>query len=149
MRGKIREHIASKPVCHAWARSAGRQCRQTVVPGRSVCAYHGGHAGAPKGNANGLRHGRRSFESELEREKRKNTRIADKAIRKVASLIAPPPEKRGPGRPKRRINPEFGAQLLQELREARVVAEAWRDLAAQSREARLARKKAEAKAKAK
>jgi hypothetical protein len=44
--------------CKAWSRSANRRCRQVVVPGRDVCHYHGGRAGPPLNNTNGVSSGR-------------------------------------------------------------------------------------------
>ena len=43
--------------CTATSKHTGERCRQTAVPGYSVCRYHGAGGGAPKGNLNGLVHG--------------------------------------------------------------------------------------------
>lgn len=46
------------PACGARMRRGGR-CLRAALPGRSRCAWHGGHArsGAPRGNRNAVKHG--------------------------------------------------------------------------------------------
>jgi hypothetical protein len=51
------EAIRAARRCGAWARSAGRPCKQPVVAGKNRCHWHGGRSGPPAGNLNGLRHG--------------------------------------------------------------------------------------------
>jgi hypothetical protein len=61
------EAIRALPRCGAWARSAGRPCRQPVVGDSPRCHYHGAggrtrgrRTGAPLGSQNNLIHGRYS-----------------------------------------------------------------------------------------
>jgi hypothetical protein len=59
------EAIRNAPRCHAMSKQAKRRCRQPVVPGRNVCHWHGGRAGAPKGHVNSLVHGDRMREDRI------------------------------------------------------------------------------------
>ena len=37
-------HLKGAQRCHARSKTTGQQCRQAVVPGATVCHYHGGAA---------------------------------------------------------------------------------------------------------
>ena len=53
--------------CGAWARSAGRPCRQPALT-NGRCHYHGGRCkGPPKGTQNNLKHGHFSAEAKARR----------------------------------------------------------------------------------
>ena len=125
--------IWTGPRCTAMSKQAGRRCLQAPVPGRSVCHWHGGRAGAPKGNVNGLKHGGRTPEAEIERKMAKGIRMAVKAVAKVSGKT-----KKG------RLSPEVGEGLLKELRETFTFASSVQGSAARSRMEKLRRKKEEA-----
>ena len=48
--------------CGAWARQAGRPCRNYAGP-NGRCRFHGGRSRPPRGNKNGQKHGRYSIEA--------------------------------------------------------------------------------------
>ncbi len=49
------------PKCQATAKHSGERCKLPAMKGKKVCYIHGGKSpGAPKGNQNSLKHGRRS-----------------------------------------------------------------------------------------
>jgi len=98
-----------------------------------VCHWHGGRAGAPKANVNGLKHGGRTPEAEIERKMAKGIRMAVKAVAKVSGKT-----KKG------RLSPEVGEGLLKELRETFTFASSVQGSAARSRMEKLRRKKEEA-----
>ena len=53
--------ISKLPRCQAIAKHSGKRCGQVAMKGKRVCYIHGGKSpGAPKGNKNGWKHGRRS-----------------------------------------------------------------------------------------
>jgi hypothetical protein len=126
--------IWTGPQCTAMSKQAGRRCLQAPVPGRSVCHWHGGRAGAPQGNVNGLKHGRRSLESEIERKMSKGVRMGTSAIVKVFSKTI-----RG------QLSPEVGGALIKELGDTVAVASEQRTMAVKSRKERLRRKQEPAK----
>jgi hypothetical protein len=77
--------IRALPRCGRWARSAGRPCRQPVIPGRTACHYHG-REGAPLNNSNARIHGRRSRAAELEKHERTvAARAARAAVRQAVA----------------------------------------------------------------
>jgi hypothetical protein len=80
------EAIRACARCCAWARSAGRPCRQRVVRGRNRCWLHGGRAGAPPGHQGRLVHGRTTRAAKAERKRR----VAEQAEarKRVAAAIA-------------------------------------------------------------
>jgi uncharacterized protein YjcR len=43
--------------CKARSKRSGLACRAPAVRGHRVCRMHGARSGAPKGNANALKHG--------------------------------------------------------------------------------------------
>lgn len=48
----------NRPRCSATSHSTGEQCKNTCVPGKRVCRFHGGlSAGPPRGSKNALRTG--------------------------------------------------------------------------------------------
>lgn len=48
----------NRPRCSATSHSTGEQCKNTCVPGKRVCRFHGGlSSGPPKGSKNALRTG--------------------------------------------------------------------------------------------
>lgn len=47
-------------------RSGGKPCGCWAVTGYPVCYHHGARGGAPKGNQNGLMHGKRSAAAQAE-----------------------------------------------------------------------------------
>lgn len=57
----------NSPRCHAKSKRTGQQCGGRAVKGWKVCRCHGARGGAPKGNTNGLKHGRYSEAAKLER----------------------------------------------------------------------------------
>jgi hypothetical protein len=111
------------------SKQAGRRCLQAPVPGRTVCHWHGGRAGAPEGNVNGLKHGRRTVDAEIERKMNKGLRMGAKGMVKVFGKMA-----RG------RLAPQVGRGLLKELRETVAIAGAVRETAERSRTEKLRRK---------
>lgn len=47
--------------CKARSKRTGQRCQRPAMHGKKVCYHHGGRSpGAPKGNQNRLKHGRRS-----------------------------------------------------------------------------------------
>jgi hypothetical protein len=122
--------IWTGPRCTAMSKQAGRRCLQAPVPGRSVCHWHGGRAGAPKGNTNNLQHGRRTAEAEIERKMGKGIRMGANGMGKIFRKIITG-----------QLSPLVGEELLKELGDTVAVAETWRGLAGRSRTARLRRKK--------
>lgn len=47
-----------RPQCTAKSKQTGERCKNTCVPGKRVCRFHGGLSpGAPKGSKNALTHG--------------------------------------------------------------------------------------------
>lgn len=52
--------------CGAWARQAGRPCRNYAGP-NGRCRFHGGRSRPPRGNKNGQKHGWYSVEARRER----------------------------------------------------------------------------------
>ncbi len=48
--------MQAAPRCQRIKRN-GERCRAPAVTGRRLCRCHGGKAGAPMGNRNGLKHG--------------------------------------------------------------------------------------------
>jgi hypothetical protein len=54
------------PRCHARCKHAGRRCRNAAMRGRKVCRFHGGKAGAPRGERNGAyKHGRYTIAAQI------------------------------------------------------------------------------------
>lgn len=48
----------NRPRCTARSKQTGERCKNTAVPGRTVCRFHGGlSSGPPKGSKNALRTG--------------------------------------------------------------------------------------------
>jgi hypothetical protein len=70
--------IPLRQQCGAWARQAGRPCRNYAGP-NGRCRFHGGRSRPPRGNKNGQKHGRYSLEAKRQRYAEKQT------ARKVAS----------------------------------------------------------------
>lgn len=54
--------IPLRQQCGAWARQAGRPCRNYAGP-NGRCRFHGGRSSPPRGNKNGQKHGRYSAEA--------------------------------------------------------------------------------------
>lgn len=54
--------IPLRQQCGAWARQAGRPCRNYAGP-NGRCRFHGGRSRPPRGNKNGQKHGRYSAEA--------------------------------------------------------------------------------------
>jgi len=54
--------IPLRQQCGAWARQAGRPCRNYAGP-NGRCRFHGGRSRPPRGNKNGQKHGRCSIEA--------------------------------------------------------------------------------------
>ncbi|AIT07602.1 hypothetical protein MC45_15880 [Sphingomonas taxi] len=54
--------IPLRQQCGAWARQAGRPCRNYAGP-NGRCRFHGGRSRPPRGNKNGQKHGRYSIEA--------------------------------------------------------------------------------------
>lgn len=54
--------IPLRQPCGAWARQAGRPCRNYAGP-NGRCRFHGGRSRPPRGNKNGQKHGRYSIEA--------------------------------------------------------------------------------------
>ncbi len=58
--------IPLRQQCGAWARQAGRPCRNYAGP-NGRCRFHGGRSRPPRGNKNGQKHGHYSAEARRER----------------------------------------------------------------------------------
>ena len=58
--------IPLRQQCGAWARQAGRPCRNYAGP-NGRCRFHGGRSRPPRGNKNGQKHGRYSLEARRQR----------------------------------------------------------------------------------
>lgn len=43
--------------CRATSKQTSKQCKRWATPGSSVCVMHGSRGGAPRGNANSMKHG--------------------------------------------------------------------------------------------
>jgi hypothetical protein len=88
-------------ICKAWARSAGRRCRQAVVAGNSVCHWHGGRAGAPRSNGNALVPGRYSATALAAKRAAAAQAREATAVIKAALKAAEAVTRRPRGRPRR------------------------------------------------
>ena len=62
--------IPLRKQCGAWARQAGRPCRNYAGP-NGRCRFHGGRSRPPRGNKNGQKHGYYSMEAVRQRYVRK------------------------------------------------------------------------------
>jgi len=58
--------LATVQKCRSLSRRTGKPCRQPAMA-NGRCRFHGGKAGAPKGNRNAWKHGGYSAEAQAER----------------------------------------------------------------------------------
>lgn len=62
------ELMRRAPRCSATSKRTDQPCRAPAVRGKSVCLIHGGRAGAPSGQRNGMyQHGGRTKQAQAER----------------------------------------------------------------------------------
>ena len=68
--------------CSAKSKRTGKRCRANSMSGKRVCYHHGGMSpGAPKGNQNAFKHGRRTSKAIAERKE------VNELIRQINELI--------------------------------------------------------------
>ena len=73
--------------CRATSKRSGKPCRSPAVRGKAVCRMHGAGGGAPKGNANALKHG--LYTTQAVNQRRAASILARYSKRFVVGLMPP------------------------------------------------------------
>lgn len=62
--GGVPADLSKLPRCTATAKHSGKRCKRIALKGKTVCQFHGGRGGGPKGKRNGsYKHGKHTKEA--------------------------------------------------------------------------------------